>query len=135
MQRSDPAGNGSSPAPADAAGEDGLTFAEILARRNPKPAVLEGATPAAQQQVDYFLTNTVTGDMPAGGGEIWSSDTDDEPEREQKARITKPRLGGQGMLEYALILVLVAVVVIVLLGTVGHQAQDIFSNVSRGLGN
>jgi Flp pilus assembly pilin Flp len=37
------------------------------------------------------------------------------------------------MVEYALVVVLIAIVVIVLLGTVGHQAQDVFSNVSRGL--
>ena len=37
------------------------------------------------------------------------------------------------MVEYALILGLVAITVIVLIGTVGHQAQDAFSNLSRGL--
>ena len=41
---------------------------------------------------------------------------------------------GQGMVEYALILVLIAVVVIVVLTTVGKQAKNVFSNISTGLG-
>jgi pilus assembly protein Flp/PilA len=40
---------------------------------------------------------------------------------------------GQGMVEYALILVLIAVVVIVILTTVGHQVNNVFSNISHGL--
>lgn len=42
---------------------------------------------------------------------------------------------GQGMVEYALILVLIAVVVIVVLTTVGHQVNNVFSNISHGLSN
>jgi pilus assembly protein Flp/PilA len=41
---------------------------------------------------------------------------------------------GQGMVEYALILVLIAVVVIVVLTTVGKQVNNVFSNISHGLG-
>ena len=41
---------------------------------------------------------------------------------------------GQGMVEYALILVLIAVVVIVILAVVGNQVNNVFSNVSSGLG-
>jgi pilus assembly protein Flp/PilA len=41
---------------------------------------------------------------------------------------------GQGMVEYALILVLIAVVVIVVLTVVGNQVNNVFSNVSGGLG-
>lgn len=41
---------------------------------------------------------------------------------------------GQGMVEYALILVLIAVVVIVVLAVVGNQVSNVFSNVSGGLG-
>jgi pilus assembly protein Flp/PilA len=40
---------------------------------------------------------------------------------------------GQGMVEYALILVLIAVVVIVILSVVGNQVNNVFSNVSNGL--
>jgi pilus assembly protein Flp/PilA len=40
---------------------------------------------------------------------------------------------GQGMVEYALILVLIAIVVIVILTTVGHQVNNVFSNISHGL--
>ncbi len=41
---------------------------------------------------------------------------------------------GQGMVEYALILVLIAVVVIVVLTTVGKKVDNVFSNISTGLG-
>ena len=40
---------------------------------------------------------------------------------------------GQGMVEYALILVLIAVVVIIILTVVGQQVSNVFSNVSNGL--
>jgi pilus assembly protein Flp/PilA len=38
------------------------------------------------------------------------------------------------MVEYALILVLIAVVVIVILILLGNQVQNVFSNISAGLG-
>jgi pilus assembly protein Flp/PilA len=41
---------------------------------------------------------------------------------------------GQGMVEYALILVLIAVVVIIVLILLGNQVQNVFSNISAGLG-
>jgi len=41
---------------------------------------------------------------------------------------------GQGMTEYALILVLIGVVVIFVIGLVGHQANNLFSNISNGFG-
>jgi pilus assembly protein Flp/PilA len=41
---------------------------------------------------------------------------------------------GQGMVEYALILVLIAVVVIVVLIILGNQVQNVFCNISGGLG-
>lgn len=44
------------------------------------------------------------------------------------------RQEGQGMVEYALILVLIAVVVIIVLTTVGHRVSNVFSNISSGLG-
>jgi pilus assembly protein Flp/PilA len=40
---------------------------------------------------------------------------------------------GQGMVEYALILVLVTIVVIVILGTLGHTVNNVFSNVNAGI--
>jgi pilus assembly protein Flp/PilA len=40
---------------------------------------------------------------------------------------------GQGMVEYALILVLIAIVVIVILSTVGKRVNNVFSNISNGL--
>ena len=41
---------------------------------------------------------------------------------------------GQGMVEYALILVLIAVVVVLILTTLGKQVKNVFSNVSSVLG-
>ena len=42
---------------------------------------------------------------------------------------------GQGMVEYAFILELVALVVIVSLMVLGHTTSNLYSNVSSGLGN
>src|SRR5581483_759757 len=44
------------------------------------------------------------------------------------------RQRGQGMVEYALILVLVSIVVIVILTTMGRQIRNVFSNVVGALG-
>ena len=44
------------------------------------------------------------------------------------------RQSGQGMVEYALILVLVSIVVIVILLTMGNQIANVFSNVVAALG-
>lgn len=44
------------------------------------------------------------------------------------------RQQGQGMVEYALILVLVSIVVIVILVTMGKQVKNVFSNVISALG-
>lgn len=41
---------------------------------------------------------------------------------------------GQGMVEYALILVLIAVVVIAVLIVLGNQVQNVFCNISGGMG-
>jgi pilus assembly protein Flp/PilA len=41
---------------------------------------------------------------------------------------------GQGMVEYALILVLVAVVVIVALTTLGNQIKGVFNHLANALG-
>lgn len=40
---------------------------------------------------------------------------------------------GQGMVEYALILMLVAMVVIVIIGVLGGHVTDMYSNVSNGV--
>lgn len=42
---------------------------------------------------------------------------------------------GQGMVEYGLILVLIAIIVVLVLGVIGHQVQNVFSNVSSALGH
>ena len=44
-----------------------------------------------------------------------------------------PREEGQGLVEYALILVLIAIVVIVILGLLGTQINMIFSSITSGL--
>ena len=43
------------------------------------------------------------------------------------------REDGQGMVEYALILVLIAVTIIVMLSIVGKRVNNTFSNISSGL--
>ena len=44
-----------------------------------------------------------------------------------------PREDGQGLVEYALILVLVSIVVIVLLTLLGTQVSQIFNDISEDL--
>lgn len=44
-----------------------------------------------------------------------------------------PREEGQGLVEYALILVLVAVVVIAILTLLGPQIGNVFSKITNGL--
>jgi pilus assembly protein Flp/PilA len=41
---------------------------------------------------------------------------------------------GQGLVEYALILVLIAIVVILILTFLGSKVNNTFSNISSGLG-
>ena len=44
-----------------------------------------------------------------------------------------PKEKGQGLVEYALILVLVAIVVIVILAILGPAIGDVFSDIINGL--
>jgi pilus assembly protein Flp/PilA len=44
-----------------------------------------------------------------------------------------PKEKGQGMVEYALIIVLVAIVLIVVLALVGSQISNVFSQIVSGL--
>jgi pilus assembly protein Flp/PilA len=39
---------------------------------------------------------------------------------------------GQGMVEYSLILMLIAIVVVVIFVIVGHRVSDIYSNINNG---
>jgi pilus assembly protein Flp/PilA len=41
---------------------------------------------------------------------------------------------GQGLVEYALILVLISVVAIAIMGTVGGNVTDVFTSISGALG-
>jgi pilus assembly protein Flp/PilA len=50
-------------------------------------------------------------------------------ERRKKAMLFAPKEKGQGLVEYALILVLVAIVVIVILALLGPAIGNVFSNV------
>lgn len=54
---------------------------------------------------------------------------------QERLRSSITRQEGQGMVEYALILVLIAVVVIVILTSVGKKVNNVFSNISNGLGH
>lgn len=46
----------------------------------------------------------------------------------------RPGERGQGMVEYAFILLLVAIVVLISVALLGHTTGNLYSNVSRGLG-
>jgi len=48
--------------------------------------------------------------------------------------LANPDQRGQGMVEYALILVLIAVVVIAILMILGNQVQNVFCNISGAIG-
>jgi Flp pilus assembly pilin Flp len=112
-----------------------MTFVEILALQREARRVVDAGTAGRGAeswceeglQVDSAFTAPSTGD---DGSDFESSG---EASCSESKRVLKPRMVGQGMLEYALVVILVAIVVIVLLATVGHQAQDVFSNLSRGL--
>ena len=45
-----------------------------------------------------------------------------------------PKEKGQGLVEYALIIVLIAIVVIVILGILGTQISTVFSRIASTLG-
>ena len=49
--------------------------------------------------------------------------------KEVKAMLFAPKEKGQGLVEYALILVLVAIVVIVILALLGPAIGNVFSNI------
>jgi Flp pilus assembly pilin Flp len=57
-----------------------------------------------------------------------ASDTAPQVAREAPER-------GQGMVEYAFILMLVALLLILSVAVIGHTTTNMFSNVSNGLGN
>ncbi len=45
-----------------------------------------------------------------------------------------PREEGQGLVEYALILVLIAIIVIIVLALLGGRVSEVFSTIASGLG-
>lgn len=53
--------------------------------------------------------------------------------REATARALSGGEAGQGYIEYAFILILMAMVVLVMLSVVGHETTNVFSNVSTGI--
>jgi pilus assembly protein Flp/PilA len=57
--------------------------------------------------------------------------TDAVPERAVRRR---SRQEGQGMVEYSLIIVLIAIVALVALQVLGHSAGNLYSNISNSFG-
>ena len=51
-----------------------------------------------------------------------------------RSKIERLKKHGQGLVEYALILVLIAIVLIVILSFLGQQVNTTFSKISSGLG-
>jgi len=76
-------------------------------------------------------------DDPVAGGARLCPDNDAmhlvELIRRQVERLIRSERG-QGMVEYALILVLIAVVVIAVLIVLGNQVQNVFCNISGAMG-
>jgi len=54
-------------------------------------------------------------------------------ERRKKAMLFAPKEKGQGLVEYALILVLVAIVVIVILALLGPAIGNVFSQIMNAI--
>ena len=54
-------------------------------------------------------------------------------ERRNSAMLFAPKEKGQGLVEYALILVLVAIVVIVILALLGPAIGNVFSTIMRSI--
>jgi len=50
------------------------------------------------------------------------------------ARHDRADESGQGMVEYALVLILVAILLILAVQVLGHQTNSLYSNISNGLG-
>ncbi len=57
-----------------------------------------------------------------------------DPADEDDLRIARRGQRGQGMVEYAFILVLVALVVLVSVVVLGKQTSNLYSNIASGLG-
>ena len=111
-----------------------MTFVDILAAGREARRVVDGAV--ADQDTDSWCgaSSDAAGQVGLAltAGDLLECETYEERCTETKRRI-RPRIIGQDVVEYAMVVVLVAIGVILLLGTVGHQAQDLFSNLSRGL--
>ncbi len=114
--------------------EDGPSFLEILAAqraaRRDSGEVSSRGVDASRERFPLVGTSPGIGFTDV---DVPDFDIDEEPESVIAKGRRRPRVFGQGMVEYALLLVLIAVVVMVVLGTVGHQAQDVFPNLSHGL--
>ncbi|HEX6492655.1 MAG TPA: Flp family type IVb pilin [Candidatus Dormibacteraeota bacterium] len=57
---------------------------------------------------------------------ILDPETETAPERRRGER-------GQGLIEYAFILILIAITLIIALQTLGHQTTNLFSNIQNGI--
>jgi pilus assembly protein Flp/PilA len=71
--------------------------------------------------------------MPAGQTSSMSSQGKSETRREVNTMLFAPKEKGQGLVEYALIIVLVAIVVIVILVILGPAISNVFSNIISNL--
>jgi pilus assembly protein Flp/PilA len=72
--------------------------------------------------------------MPATAAVDLTLRLDEDDETELDTRNARRGQRGQGMVEYAFILVLVAMVVLVSVVVLGKQTSNLYSNISSGLG-
>src|SRR5439155_26592663 len=89
----------------------------ITSRDESKTEKLSGATLPAHQRVDRLLFSL---SIHEGGIQM-------------RKKIEQLRKRGQGLVEYALILVLIAIVVILILTFLGQKVNDTFSTVGSAL--
>jgi pilus assembly protein Flp/PilA len=95
------------------------------------------------QDMSFPLGKTAGGDLAGGrssylawwiGNCCISNHVEESPNRKEVRQVLYlPEEEGQGMVEYALILVLVAIVVIAILMLLGPQIGNIFSRITSGL--
>jgi Flp pilus assembly pilin Flp len=114
--------------------DNGPSFLEILAaQREARRAAGETIGVGAFESWDVSPPIETRRSAVINDGNVPDFDLDEEAGSVEARARRLPRGFGQGVVEYSLLLVLIALVVSVVLVTVGHQAQDIFSNLSHGL--
>jgi Flp pilus assembly pilin Flp len=86
---------------------------------------------SADEGVRFLSTNADTVEAPPA--RPYSAGMDSTQRTVQALRRKRRREAGQGMVEYAFIIVLIAIAVLVGLQVLGHATNNLYSNISNGL--